>query len=84
MRKTVLRSVHWRKTCSIAREKRSTLANVDQGYPGQEAAQDDGMHLHVIRRKDATRGVVLPCRWVVARSVGWANRLRRLARDEAR
>ena len=64
-----------------------TLADVDQGDPGQEAAQaaqDDGMHLHVIRRKDATRGVVLPCRWVDARSVGWVKRLRRLARDEAR
>ena len=77
MRKTVLRSVHWRKTCRMAREKRSTLANVDQGYPGQEAAQDDGMHLQVIRRKDATSGVVLlPRRWVVARSVGWVKHFR--------
>ena len=65
-----------------------TLAFVDQGYTGQEpaqAAQQEGMQLHVIKLKEAKKGfVLLPRRWVVERSFGWVNRFRRLARDYER
>jgi transposase len=61
------------------------LAFVDQAYTGEQAAQDaaaNHMELEVVKRPEATRGfVLLPRRWVVERSQGWAARFRRLARD---
>lgn len=64
------------------------LAFVDQGYTGQTPAQDaaaQGVRLEVIKLSEAKRGfVLLPRRWVVARSFGWAARFRRLARDYER
>lgn len=64
------------------------LACVDQGYTGQapaEAAQAQGIALHVVRAPEAKRGfVLLPRRWVVERSFAWAARFRRLARDDER
>ena len=43
------------------------------------------MQLEVVRRTEAKRGfVLLPRRWVVERSVAWAARFRRLARDYER
>lgn len=63
-------------------------AFVDQGYTGQEpaqAAQEEGIELHVMKLQEARRGfVLLPRRWVVERGFGWVNRFRRLARDYER
>jgi transposase len=64
------------------------LAYVDQGYTGEEtfdAAADHGIILQVVTLEEAKRGfVLLPRRWVVERSFGWAARFRRLARDYER
>jgi len=64
------------------------VAVVDQGYTGEQPAQDaaaHGIHLEVVKRPEAQNGVVwLPRRWVVERSVAWAARFRRLARDDDR
>jgi transposase len=64
------------------------VAFVDQGYTGEEpaaAAAQEGLHLEVIKHHEAKRGfVLLPRRWVVERSFGWAARFRRLARDYER
>lgn len=61
------------------------LAFVDQGYTGdyaQEQAQSEGIQLEVVKLPRAKRGfVLLPRRWVVERSFGWAARFRRLSRD---
>jgi transposase len=63
-------------------------AGVDQGYTGEQAAAAataQGIRLEVVKLPDATRGVVvLPRRWVVARSCAWMARFRRLARDYER
>ena len=65
-----------------------TLAYVDQGYTGEnarEAAQAQGIELHVVKHTEAKRGfILLPRRWVVERSFAWAARFRRLARDYER
>ena len=65
-----------------------TLAYVDQGYTGPaaaDAASTHGIDLEVIKLDHAKRGfVLLPRRWVVERSFGWAARFRRLARDYER
>lgn len=64
------------------------LAYVDQGYTGERAAtaaQAHGLRLEVVKLHEAKRGfVLLPRRWVVERSFGWAARFRRLARDYER
>jgi transposase len=64
------------------------VAFVDQGYTGERPAQDaaaHGLHLEVVKLPEATNGVVLlPRRWVVERSLAWAARVRRLARDYER
>jgi transposase len=64
------------------------LAWVDQGYTGAaaaEAAADHGIQLEVVRLPEAKRGfVLLPRRWVAARSFAWEARFRRLARDDER
>jgi len=64
------------------------VAFVDQGYTGEQpaaAAAEHGMRLAVIKLQEAKRGfVLLPRRWVVERSFGWAARFRRLARDYER
>jgi transposase len=61
------------------------LPYVDQGYTGEQPAQDaatHGLQLEVIKLPEAKKGfVLLPRRWVVERSFGWAARFRRLARD---
>jgi transposase len=61
------------------------LAFVDQAYTGEQAAQDaasNHMKLEVVKLSEARRGfVLLPRRWVVERTQGWAARFRRLARD---
>ena len=64
------------------------LAYVDQGYTGErarEAAKEHKIRLEVVKLKGPKRGfVLLPRRWVVERSFGWAARFRRLARDYER
>ncbi len=64
------------------------LAYVDQGYTGEQPAQDaaaHGLQLEVVKLPEAKRGfVLLPRRWVVERSFAWAARFRRLARDYER
>jgi transposase len=64
------------------------VAFVDQGYTGQNAADQAARHgidLLVVKHAEAKRGfVLLPRRWVVERSFGWAARFRRLARDYER
>ncbi len=64
------------------------LACADQGYTGEapaQAARDEGIDLQVIKLPEAKNGfVLLPRRWVVERSFGWANRFRRLTRDYER
>jgi transposase len=65
-----------------------TLAWVDQGYTGAQAADDAaayGIQLEVVKLPVAKRGfVLLPRRWVVERSNAWVARFRRLARDYER
>jgi transposase len=64
------------------------IAWVDQGYTGDEpaaASAQNGIELEVVKLAEAKRGfVLLPRRWVVERSFGWASRFRRLARDYER
>ncbi len=64
------------------------LAYVDQGYTGAAAnaeAAAHGIKVEVIKLAEAKKGfVLLPRRWVVERSFGWAARFRRLARDYER
>jgi transposase len=64
------------------------IAFVDQGYTGEQAAQDAacvGIQLEVVKLPQAKKGfVLLPRRWVVERSFAWAGRFRRLARDYER
>jgi transposase len=64
------------------------VAFVDQGYTGEQAAEDaaaHGIRLEVVKLPEAKRGfVLLPRRWVVERSNAWLARFRRLARDYER
>lgn len=64
------------------------IAFVDQGYTGENAAQqasDHGIQLEVVKHTEAKKGfVLLPRRWVVERTFGWLGRFRRLARDYER
>ena len=64
------------------------IAFVDQGYTGARPAQDaaaHGIQLAVVKLPEAKKGfVLLPRRWVIERSFGWAARFRRLARDYER
>lgn len=58
---------------------------VAQGYTGEAAAQAaerQGLQLEVVKLAEDRKGfVLLPRRWVVERSFGWAARFRHLARD---
>ncbi len=64
------------------------VAFVDQGYTGEQAAQQAqayGIQLEVVKHTEAKKGfVLLPRRWVVERTFGWLGRFRRLARDYER
>ncbi len=64
------------------------VAFADQGYTGdqaEQAAQQHGIKLVVVKHDEAKRGfVLLPRRWVVERSFAWTSRFRRLARDYER
>jgi transposase len=69
-------------------EQNVQVAFVDHGYTGPEpaeAAAEAGIRLEVVKHHQAKHGfVLLPRRWVVERSFGWAARFRRLARDYER
>jgi transposase len=64
------------------------IAFVDQGYTGDNAAQqahEHGIQLEVVKHTEAKKGfVLLPRRWVVERTFGWLGRFRRLTRDYER
>jgi transposase len=64
------------------------LAFVDAGYTGDEpeqAANEHGIRLEVVKLPEAKRGfVLLPRRWVVERSFAWTPRFRRMVRDYER
>lgn len=64
------------------------IAYVAMGCTGETAAkvaQAYGIRLEVVKLNEAKKGfVLLPRRWVVERSFGWAARFRRLARDYER
>jgi transposase len=64
------------------------VAVVDQGDTGEQPAADaeaHGIRLDVVKLPTAKHGfVLLPRRWVVARSFAWMARFRRLARDDER
>ncbi len=64
------------------------VAFVDQGYTGNQPADDaagHGIRLEVVKLPTTKRGfVLLPRRWVVERSFAWTARFRRLARDYER
>ena len=64
------------------------IAFVDMGYTGEKAEQAARLHgiqLEVVKMSESRQGfVLLPRRWVVERSFGWAARFRRLARDYER
>ncbi len=53
------------------------IAFVDQGYTGEQAAQDaadEGIQLEVVKLPEAKKGfVLLPRRWVVERSFAWTG-----------
>lgn len=61
---------------------------VDQGYTGataEQAANECGIQLLVVKLEEARQGfVLLPRRWVVERSFAWLSRFRRLAKDYER
>ncbi len=65
-----------------------TLAYVDQGYTGKQAAdaaQAHGIRLELVKLPEAKRGfVLLPRCWVVERLFARMARCRRLARDYER
>jgi transposase len=65
--------------------ERGDVAFVDQGYTGDAPAQAHGIRLAVVKLPTAKRGfILLPRRWVAARSFAWMARFRRLARDYER
>jgi transposase len=76
------------QTVQSVTEQHVEVAFVDQGYTGPapaEAAAEAGIRLEVVKHHEAKRGfVLLPRRWVVERSFGWAAHFRRLARDYER
>lgn len=64
------------------------LAYVDQGYTGEQPAEEaaeHGIHLEVVKHHETKRGfVLLPRRWIVERDFAWASRFRRLVKDYER
>ena len=76
------------KEVQHATGKNVEVAFVDQGYTGEEPAEQAakrGIRLIVVKLQEAKKGfVLLPRRWVVERSFAWAARFRRLARDYER
>jgi transposase len=71
-----------------ATDEHVELAYVDQGYTGEEPAEEAaalGIRLAVVKAQEAKRGfVLLPRRCVVERGFAWKMRFRRLVRDYER
>ena len=71
-----------------ATDETIAVAFVDQGYTGDDAAQqaaEQGICLEVVKLPSAKNGfILLPRRWVVERSFAWLARFRRLACDYER
>ena len=71
-----------------ATDQKVEVAFADQGYTGQETAEqakEHGINLVVVQLQEAKKGfVLLPRRWVVERTFAWLGRFRRLARDYER
>jgi transposase len=76
------------KSVQQATGKSVEVAFVDQGYTGEQPAEDaknQGIALQVVKLPQAKRGfVLLPRRWVGERSFAWMARCRRLAKDYER
>lgn len=76
------------KQVQDATQQSVDLAFVDQGYTGQQPAEDaakQGIELSVVKLPEAKQGfVLLPRRWVGERSFAWMARFRRLAKDYER
>jgi len=76
------------KEVQKATKNNVTLAYVDQGYTGAnaaDAAKESGITLVVVKLAEAKHGfVLLPRRWVIERSFAWKSRFRRLVRDYER
>ncbi len=76
------------KEVQHATGKNVEVAFVDQGYTGEEPAEQAakrGIRLIVVKFEEAKKGFVLmPRRSVFELSLSWASRLRRLARDYER
>lgn len=76
------------KQVQDATQQSVELAFVDQGYTGEQPAEDaakQGIELSVVKLPQAKRGfVLLPRRWVGERSFAWMARFRRLAKDYER
>jgi len=59
----------------------------DGGYAGPQfqaglAQAMRQVEVEIVKRSDATKGfTALPKRWIVARTIAWLNRCRRLAKD---
>jgi transposase len=58
----------------------------DAGYQGPKFQQ--GLHrvcrqvnVEIVRRRETSKFVVLPKRWIVERTIAWLNRCRRLSKD---
>jgi transposase len=79
---------HLAKQVQRATDYTVEVAFVDQGYTGEEPADQAAVQcikLEVVKHHEAKRGfVLLPRRWVVERSFAWLGRFRRLARDYER
>jgi transposase len=76
-----LRCSHWVRLGNVK------LAFVDGGYAGDEtqraAYEATGIRLSVVKRtgREVKGFIVLPKCWIVERTLGWANRARRIAKD---
>lgn len=58
----------------------------DSGYQGPKLQEGlkhvcRAVEVHIVKRSDVGRFVVLPKRWIVERTIAWLNRCRRLAED---
>jgi transposase len=57
----------------------------DGGYQGPKMAKavanTGAWRLHIVKRSDLHRFVVLPKRWIVERTFAWISHCRRLAKD---
>jgi transposase len=58
----------------------------DAGYQGRKFQRSlarvcRDVNVEIVRRRDMSKFVVLPKRWIVERTIAWLNRCRRLSKD---